>query len=43
MIGNDYGLYELAEEDEWMEIKKFFKLKKSDIDQIKEWWVEDRI
>jgi len=41
MLGNDYGLYTLVEEGEWDEIKRFFKLKRGEIRQLKEWWDED--
>jgi DNA replication protein DnaD len=44
-IGNDYGLYNIAVNNEWNLIEDFYKSYGVDvnIEQLKEWWFEDHI
>ena len=44
-IGNDYGLYNIAINNEWNIIKDYYNDYGVDVDieQLKEWWDEDHI
>ena len=40
-IGNNFKYCEYANNDDWKKITKNFKLNNKELEQIKEWWVED--
>lgn len=42
-LGNDYGLYTHAENNEWGPIKKVFKLTKKELDEVKKMYKEKNI